>query len=179
MLKKIAAGLGVIIAIILIIAAFRPDTYTVTRMITISAPPTTVFPYVNDLTAWVPWSPWAKIDPNMKSTFEGPTAGEGAIHAWNGNMDVGVGRMTITKSVPNEQIIIHMDFLEPMAGVATTEFNFKPVDSDTVVTWSISGKNNFLSRIMCMFMDMDKMIGEQFEKGLKDLKSVAEASKAS
>ncbi len=177
MLKKLFAGLGVIIAVILIIAAFRPDTYSINRMITVSAPPATVFSHVNDLTAWASWSPWAKVDPNMKSTFEGPASGEGAIHAWNGNMDVGVGRMTITKSVPPEQIVIHMDFLEPMAGVATAEFNFKPVDNETVVTWSMSGKNNFMSRILCLFMDMDKMIGDQFEKGLKELKSVAEASK--
>ncbi len=177
MLKKIFAVLGAVIAIILIIAAFKPNTFTITRAITISAPPAIIFPHVNDLTAWPQWSPWAKMDPNMKSTFEGPSAGEGAIHGWSGNSDVGVGRMTITKSVPPAQIVIQMDFLEPMAGIATTEFNFKPVDKDTIVTWSMSGKNNFLSRIFCLFMDMDKMVGNQFEKGLKDLKSIAEASK--
>lgn len=175
MLKRIFIGLGVVVAVILMIAAFKPNTFTITRVITISAPAATIFPLVNDLTAWTQWSPWMKIDPNMKVTFEGPTSGEGAIHGWSGNSDVGVGRMTITKSVPNQQILIQMDFLEPMPGVATAEFNLKPIDNETVVSWSMSGKNNFFSRIICIFMDMDKMIGDQFEKGLKEIKSIAEA----
>lgn len=179
MLKKILIGFTGIIAIILILAAFQPKEYKVSRSITIAATPTDVFPFVNNLKSWEKWSPWMKVDPNMQSTYEGPEAGEGSIHGWKGNSDVGSGRMTIVKSLPPELVALRLDFYEPMAGEGDAELTMQPVEGGTHVTWTMSGHNNYLSRIICMFMNMDKMIGGMHEKGLNDLKTIVEASKTS
>jgi uncharacterized protein YndB with AHSA1/START domain len=174
MLKKILIVIAVIIVVFLIIVATRPADYRISRTTTIAAPPAAVFAQVNDFHKWESWNPWGKIDLAMKQTYEGTPAGKGAIYTWVGNKEVGEGRMTITESRPSELVLINMEFFKPMAGTATTEFTFKPQGNQTTVTWAMTGKNNFMSRAVCMFMNMDKMIGGQFEKGLAAMKTVAE-----
>ncbi|MDB6021894.1 MAG: polyketide cyclase, partial [Pedosphaera sp.] len=120
------------------------------------------------------WNPWTKLDPAIKMTYEGKPAGTGASYSWVGNSQVGEGRMTITESRPNELVGFKLEFFKPMAGVSTAEFTFKPQGGQTTVTWSMSGEKNFVSKAICLFVSMDKMIGGQFEKGLADLKSVSE-----
>lgn len=176
MLKKILIALVVIVIVFVVVVAMRPADFRITRTATIAAPPEVVFAQVNDLHKWDSWSPWAKLDPNMKQTHEGAAAGVGAIYSWDGNNDVGAGRMTITETRTNEAVLIKLEFFKPMAGVSDTEFTFKPEGNQTVVTWTMSGKNNFVSRAFCMFMNMDKMVGGDFEKGLASLKTIAEAA---
>ena len=176
MLKKILIGLAVIVVVFLIVVAFQPADYRVTRTATIAAPPAVVFAQVDDLRKWEAWSPWAKMDPAMKVTYTGPAAGVGAVSGWAGNSEVGEGRMTITESRPSELIRFHLEFIKPMAGTSASEFTFKPEGNQTVVTWTMTGKNNFIGKAFCLFMNMDKMVGGQFEQGLARLKSVAETA---
>ena len=176
MFKKILIGLAVVIVVFVIVVATRPSDYRVSRSATIAAAPSAVFPHVNELKKWEPWNPWGKIDPNMKLTYAGPASGVGASYAWVGNREVGEGRATITEIRVNELVQLKLEFFKPMAGVSTAEFSFKPQGGQTEVIWAMTGKNNFIAKAFCMFMNMDKMIGGQFEKGLADLKSVAEAA---
>ena len=175
MLKKIIIALVVILVVFVIIVATRPANFRVTRSTIISAPPAVVFAQVNDFHKWDAWSPWAKLDPAMKQTYEGAPSGVGAIYSWIGNKEVGEGRMTITGSRTNELIGIKLEFLKPFATVNTTEFTFTPGGDQTTVNWSMTGTNNFMAKAFCMFMNMDKMVGGDFEKGLAQMKSVAEA----
>lgn len=176
MFKKIFIALIVIVAVFAAIAAMQPSELRVTRTATISAPPATVFAQVNELRNWEAWSPWAKLDPAMKKSYEGAPAGTGAVHAWAGNYEVGEGRMTITESRPNELIKFKLEFLKPFASTSTAEFNFKPEGSQTVVTWSMTGEKNFIAKAIGLFIDCEKMAGGQFEQGLAQMKSVAEAA---
>jgi uncharacterized protein YndB with AHSA1/START domain len=176
MLKKILIAAAILILALVVVIATRPGTFLVTRSTTISAPPETVYNQVNELRQWESWNPWGKIDPNMKLTYAGPAAGVGASYAWVGNRDVGEGRATITDTRANERVQLKLEFFKPMAGVSTAEFTFKPQGNQTAVTWSMSGKNNFIAKAFCLFMNMDQMIGGQFEKGLADLKSAAETA---
>lgn len=178
MWKIILIAIPIIVVIFLFIVAMQPSEYRVTRSIAITAPPAVIFPHVNELKKWAAWNPWEKIDPNMKLTYEGPESGTGAAYSWVGNKDVGEGRMTITESQPNTRIQFKLEFFKPMAGVSAAEFTFKPLDDhQTDVTWAMRGQNNFIGKAFCIFMNMDKMIGGQFEKGLADLKSVVETAK--
>ena len=174
--KKILPGIAVIVVVFLVVVAMQPSGFRVTRSATIAAPPAVVFPHVNELKKWEPWSPWMKLDPAAKSTFDGPPAGKGAAMSWAGNNEVGEGRMTITESRPNEQVRFHLEFYKPMAGASDAEFTFKPQGSQTEVTWTMTGKNNFIAKAMCLFMNMDKMIGGQFEQGLAGMKAIAEGT---
>ena len=174
MLKKILIALVVIVIVFVIIVATRPSAFTITRSALIVAPAEIVFAQVNDLHKWDAWSPWAKLDPTMKQTHEGAAVGVGAIYSWDGNKDVGAGRMTITESRTNEAIRIKLEFLKPFAAVNDIEFTFKPDGNQTTVTWTMSGKNNFMAKAFCMFVNMDKMVGSDFEKGLASLKTIAE-----
>jgi uncharacterized protein YndB with AHSA1/START domain len=176
MLTKILIALAVIVVVFAAIVAMQPSEFRVTRTAAISAPPAAVFAQVNDLHKWEAWSPWVKLDPAMKKTYEGAPAGTGAIHAWAGNNQVGEGRMTITESRPNELIRFKLEFLKPFATTNTAEFSFKPEGNQTVVTWSMAGENNFIAKALHLFMNMDKMVGGQFEKGLAQMKSVVEAA---
>ncbi len=178
MLKKILAGIGLFIAVICIIAAFKPSTFSVERKAVIDAPPAVVFAQVNDLHKWEAWSPWAKLDPNAKDTYEGPDSGKGASMGWDGNSDVGSGKMTIIESQPPSLIHINVEFYKPMAGTNLTEFTFTPQGPKTEVNWKMSGKNGFVGRLFCLFVNMDKMVGGQFEQGLNNLKTVSEAAAA-
>jgi uncharacterized protein YndB with AHSA1/START domain len=177
MLKKILIGLAVILAGLLIAAAFQPNEFKVMRSATLSAPPAKVFALVNELKKWEAWSPWEKLDPAMKRTYEGPKAGLGAVYGWSGNNQVGEGRMTIIESKPSERVSFRMDFEKPMKDTCTADFTFKPEGKGTVVTWTMAGQNHYLSKVMCLFMDMDKMVGGQFEKGLAELEKAATAKK--
>jgi len=175
MLKKIHITLVAIVVVFLGVVAMQPSEFRVVRSATISAPAPAVFAQVNDLHKWQAWSPWAKLDPVMKQTYEGPSAGPGAISRWAGNHEVGEGSMTIIESRPSELIRITLDFLKPFASTATAEFTFDPQGNQTVLTWSMTGKNNFIAKAIHLFMNMDKMVGGQFEKGLAQMKSVVEA----
>ena len=176
MMKKVLLAVLLFLVVFVIVVATRRADFQITRSATIAAPPAVVFAQVNDFHLWDAWSPWAKLDPAMKQTYEGTPAGPGAIYSWAGNKDVGEGRMTLTESRAPELIRIKLEFLKPFAAVNTTEFSFKPEGTQTAVTWSMTGTNNFMAKAFCMFMNMDKMVGADFEKGLAQLKTVAEAA---
>jgi hypothetical protein len=170
----ILLALAFIALLIFVAIAGRPDEFRVTRSVIIPASPATVFAQVNDLHAWEAWSPWAKLDPNAKSTFEGPTSGTGASMGWSGNKKIGEGRMTITESRANEWIGFKLEFVRPFKATNMAEFTFRPEGNQTVVNWSMSGKNNLGGKVFSLFMNCDDMIGKDFEKGLANLKSVVE-----
>ncbi len=178
MLKKIlfrtAIVLAAVIAVLLAVIAMQPSEFRVTRSLTMSAPVTAVFPLVNELKKWEPWSPWARLDPNAKNSFDGPAAGVGSSMAWAGNNEVGEGKMTITESKPNELVRFRLDFYKPMAGTSDAEFTFKADGTSTTVTWTMNGKNDFIGRAVCLVMNMDTMIGGQFEKGLASIRAMVE-----
>jgi hypothetical protein len=176
MLKTILISLAVIVIVLAVIVALQPSEFRVARSTTISASPATVFAQVNDFHKWEAWNPWGKIDPAMKQAYAGAPAGNGAIYTWAGNNEVGEGRMTITESRPNDLILVKLEFFKPFSGNSLAEFTFKPAGNQTVVTWSMTGQNNFMAKAVHLFMNMDKMIGGQFEKGLAEMKAVAEAS---
>jgi uncharacterized protein YndB with AHSA1/START domain len=182
MFKKIVLGavamLALVVVVFVIAVAMQPAEYRVERSLAMKAPPEEVFHQVNDFHNWQAWSPWAELDPDAKVTFEGPTAGEGAIFRWAGNDQVGEGSMTILESQPNERIRMRLDFLKPMEDTANVEFTLQPVGEQTKVNWAMFGQNNFVGRAMCMFMDMDQMIGSDYEKGLANIQAIVEAEKA-
>jgi len=164
MFVNILIGLAIVIILLVIFIALRPSMFSVARSATMSAPPGAVFAQVNDFHKWEAWSPWAKMDPNATSTFEGPPSGKGAKFHWDGNKDVGAGNMIITESMPNDHIRIRLEFIRPFAGVNDTLFTFKPIGNKTNVTWTMSGKYNFIMKAVSLFMDCEKMVGPQFEK---------------
>ena len=176
MLKKIALALGSIVILILGVAAMQPDTFSVTRGAIIAAPPADVFAHVNDFHKWAAWSPWEKKDLAMKKTFSGAPEGTGAIYDWTGNNDVGEGRMTLAASQPTDRIEIKMEFKKPFEDTSKVEFLFKPEGAGTNVVWNMAGKYNFFTKVICLFVSMDKMVGNDFAEGLSQLKTVAEAS---
>src|SRR3989454_5694319 len=178
MLIKILVALAVIVLGFVGVIAMRPSEYRVARTATIAAPAPAVFAQVNDFHKWEAWNPWAKLDPAMKHTYEGAPAGTGAIYTWTGNHQVGEGRMTLTESRPNELIRINMEFLKPFAATSTVEFTFRPEGDRTAVTWSMVGKVNFVGKVVHLFVDMDTMIGTNFEKGLTDMKAVVETTRS-
>jgi hypothetical protein len=158
--------------------AMQPTEGHVVRSATIAAPPAAVFPHVNELKKWDAWSPWAKLDPNAKVSFAGPVAGAGAKFSWSGNDEIGEGTMTIVDSKPDELVNIRTDFTKPFAGTSVTDFTFKPEGGSTVVTWDMkTDQSSFLMRAMCVIFNGNKMIGDQFEKGLSSLKTVVEGNK--
>ena len=170
----ILLALAFIVILILVVIAGQPDEFTVTRSATIAAPPETIFPHVNDLHQWEAWSPWAKLDPNAKSTFSGAEAGTGAVMAWEGNNKVGTGKMTITASQPGESVRFRLEFQKPMQATNTAEFTFRSEGKQTLVTWSMQGQSKLMGKIFGLFMNCEKMCGGQFEKGLASLKTLTE-----
>ena len=176
MLIKILIAIAVILIVLVVVVAMQPSEFRVARSATMSAPAPTVFAQVNDFHKWEAWNPWGKIDPAMKQSYEGAPAGVGAIYTWIGNNEVGEGRMTIIESRPSDLIRIKMEFYKPFAATNTAEFTFKPAGNQTAVTWSMTGHNNFMAKAIHLFMNMDKMIGGQFDKGLASMKSVVEGA---
>lgn len=178
MLKKILAAVAAALVGLVLVIALQPKTYKVTRSAVIPAPPAEVFAQVNDFHAWEAWSPWAKLDPAVKNTFEGAPSGAGAVFKWAGNDKVGEGRMTLTESRPAERIRIRLEFIKPFASACDTGFDFAPAAGGTTVTWTMSGENDFLSKAMCLFMGgMDKLVGPDFERGLANLKAATAQKK--
>lgn len=182
--KKLPLIVKILGGILLALGAFagyvvnQPDEFRVERSKTIAASPEAVFAHVNDFHKWEAWSPWAKLDPKAKNSFEGSDAGENAVFKWAGNDEVGVGAMTIKISKPSEYLRIQLDFEKPMKDTSTVEFLFKPQGEQTEVTWTMFGRHaNFISKAMCLVMNMDKMIGGKFEEGLASLKKTVEAEK--
>ncbi len=178
MLKKIALVVLGLLAAFSVLVAMQPDTYKVTRSLSVAAPPEAVFPLVNNYKKWNDWSPWAKLDPNMKVIYSGPEEGAGASYAWKGNSNVGAGKMTTLEATPNKELKIQLDFTEPFADTSTTLFTFTPTPDGkgTKVVWDMSGNANFISKAMCLFVSMDSMLGPDFEKGLASIKTLAETS---
>jgi len=168
--------LAVLVIVLLVVAALQPADFRVARSATIAAPPAVVFAQVNDLYKFQAWSPWAKIDPAARTTYEGPPAGPGAVFRWDGNGKVGAGAMTVTESRPAERVAFRLDFLRPFKGTNTAVFTFQPDGGKTAVTWTITGRSSFIPRVICLFLSMDRMVGGQFEQGLASLKSIAEAA---
>ena len=174
MLKTIALVIVVAIAGVLIFAATKPDTFAVQRSTSIKAPPDRIFPLINDFKRWDAWSPWEKKDPAMKRSYGPTTSGKGAHYAWEGNNDVGQGSMAITESVPPSKVALKLDFVKPFEGHNVVEFTLVPRGGSTDVTWSMSGPAPFMSKVMQVFVNMDRMIGKDFEAGLASLKAAAE-----
>jgi uncharacterized protein YndB with AHSA1/START domain len=179
MLTKIILGTVAILAILVlgfvIIVSMQPSDFRISRSAKMKAPPSAVFAELNDFHKWDAWSPWAKLDPNAKATFDGPTSGTGATFTWSGNDKVGAGRQRIVESRPDELIRIKLEFERPMKATSTAEFTLKPEGDQTLVTWSMFGTNNFLGKAVSLFMDCDKMVGSEFEKGLANMKTIVEA----
>ncbi len=176
MLIKVLIAIAVIVVVFAVIVALQPSSFRVARSTRISAPSAAVFAQVNDFHKWEAWNPWGKIDPAMKQTYEGAPAGTGAVYTWAGNNEVGVGRMTITDSRPTDLIRIKLEFFKPFAATNQSEFTFKPERDQTVTTWSMTGNNNFIAKAVHLFMNMDKMVGGQFEKGLTQMKAAVEST---
>jgi carbon monoxide dehydrogenase subunit G len=174
MLKKILIAVVVLIAAVLVYAATRPDTFRVERSAGIKAPPEKVFALVNDFKRWDAWSPWEKKDPAMRRAFGDATSGKGAAYSWEGNKDVGQGRMEITESVPSSKVSIKLEFVKPFEARNTVDFTLQPKGDTTQVTWAIYGPSPYISKLIGIFWNMDSMIGKDFEAGLADLKAVAE-----
>jgi Polyketide cyclase / dehydrase and lipid transport len=175
MLKIIAIALVVIIAAVLLLATRQPDTFRVERSIVIDAPPEKVVAHIDDFHEWQRWSPFEKIDPAMKKTHSGAAKGKGAVYAWEGNMKAGAGRMEIVQASASN-VTMDLHFLKPFEARNVAEFRLEPQGAGaTKVTWSIHGPNLFVSKVMGLFMSMDKMLGKDFEEGLAKLKSIAEA----
>jgi uncharacterized protein YndB with AHSA1/START domain len=173
-LKLIALVAAVLIAGVLAYAATKPDTFRVQRTLTIQAPPEKIFPLINELPRWKEWSPYEKKDPAMKRSFSGPAGGKGASYAWEGNNEVGQGRMEIAETTPPSKVIIDLHFLKPFEGRNTAEFTLDRKGEATNVTWSMYGPAPYLNKLMSTFFDMDSMIGNDFAAGLASLKALAE-----
>jgi uncharacterized protein YndB with AHSA1/START domain len=172
---------GVVLAVlvvgivgVLILAAMKPDTFRVQRTATIKAPPDKIFPLINEFRNWTEWSPYEKKDPAMKRAMGATTGGKGATYAWDGDKNVGQGRMEIIDTAPPSKVVIKLDFLRPFEAHNTAEFTLAPKGETTDVTWAIYGPNLFVGKIMGLFINMDNMIGKDFEAGLANLKSLSE-----
>jgi len=175
-MKIILIGLPILFIVLLITIALQPADYKVVRSTAIAAPASTVFVHINDLRKFQNWSPWAKVDPNCKYSYEGPATGTGSAFSWQGDSKVGAGKMTITESRPHELVRARLDFYKPFAGVGEAEYTLKPDGDKTIFTWTMTGRKIFITKAIGMFISMDKMLGSQFETGLANLKSLAETS---
>jgi uncharacterized protein YndB with AHSA1/START domain len=174
MIKKLLLLLLLCVVAVAAYATTQPDTFSLERRAQINAPPEKVFAQLNDFHAWEAWSPWAKLDPAMKTVYSGAPAGTGAVYEWTGNSDVGSGRMEITSATPAQAVDIKLDFLEPFESHNVTHFVLTPNGTGTDVRWVMEGPATYMTKVMTTFTSMDKMVGPDFEKGLAQLKAVAE-----
>jgi len=172
-MPPIFLAIAIIAIILIVVVAGRPAEFVVARSAAISAPPEKVFPHVNDLRQWEAWSPWARLDPNAKNTFEGSPSGTGAAMSWDGNKKIGAGKMTILESKPGEMIRLKLEFIRPFQATNMAEFQFRTEGNQTIVTWTMLGKNPFFFKVFGLFVNCDGMVGRDFEKGLASLKSTA------
>jgi Polyketide cyclase / dehydrase and lipid transport len=166
--------IAILLIAFLVIASLRPSTFSLSRSADIKAPPEKIFPHLNDFKNWGAWSPWEKMDPDLKRSFSGAASGKGAQYSWVGNKKVGEGNMEITRSVPSSNIELNLNFLKPFKASNVTEFKITPNGNMTTVNWEMRGPLNLMMKIMHMFMNMDKMVGKDFEAGLANLKSMVE-----
>jgi len=173
MIAYIAGAVGLAVVVVLALAASRPDAFRIARSGSMKAPPERVLAQIADFRAWSAWSPWEKLDPRLKRTFSGAASGKGAVYAWEGNKDVGVGRMEILEATPS-RVAIQLDFLKPFEAHNAAEFALSADGGTTTVTWTMTGSSPFFMKVMGLFVDMDKMIGKNFEDGLASLKAVTE-----
>ena len=177
-MKKIAISIAIVaavaIAAVLLFAATKPDTFQVQRATTIKAPPEVIFPLINDYRNWATWSPYEKKDPAMKKTYSGAPRGKGAVYEWEGNKNVGKGRMEIVDAVPPFKVTIKLDFSEPFEAHNSVEFTLTRQGDSTRVAWEMQGPASYVSKVMQVFVDMDRMVGADFEAGLARLRTLAE-----
>ncbi len=174
MLKIILAIIAVAIAAVLVYAATRPDTFRVERSVVITAPPDAIYPHLVDFRQWEAWSPWEKLDPAIRRDYSGAASGVGARYAWQGNDQVGQGRMSIVEAQPASRLLIDIEFTKPFAARNTVEFTLEPVAGGTRLTQAMYGPSPFISKLMGLFFDMDTMIGEKYEEGFAALKAQVE-----
>lgn len=170
----IAVILAIAVAVVLVLAATKPGTLRVQRSTTIKAPAEQIFPLIADFHQWRRWSPYEEKDPAMKRTYAGAEHGKGAVYAWDGDKNVGSGRMEILETSSPSKIVIQLDFFTPIEGHNTAEFTMLPQGDVTHLTWTMSGCSNFMAKLMQVFMNLDKMIGKDFEVGLANLKKLTE-----
>lgn len=176
MLNIILILISSVILLVVIVAALQPADFKISRSQQITAPASAIFPHVNNLSLWEAWSPWAKLDPHAKNTFEGPQAGVGATMRWSGNSKVGVGSMVIIESESDDFIKFKLEFIKPMMASNISVFSFASEDGQTTVTWQMMGSNRFMGKLMGLIMNCDKMVGGQFAQGLTALKHIVEQS---
>ncbi len=166
--------IAIVIIAFLVIASMRPSTFSLQRSINVNATPEKIFPHLNDFKNWGAWSPWEKMDPELKRGFSGSASGKGAHYSWIGNKKVGEGNMEITRSIPSSNIELNLNFLKPFKASNVTEFKITQNGNTSNVNWEMRGPLNLFMKIMHMFMNMDKMVGKDFEAGLANLKSIVE-----
>jgi uncharacterized protein YndB with AHSA1/START domain len=171
----VAVALVVVVAALLAYAATKPDTFRVQRSAGINAPAERIFPLIANLKSMNRWNPFVEPDPAIKIAYSGPDSGRGAAHTWSGNSKVGEGRIEVTDAVPSSRVAMQLDMHKPMKAHNAVEFTLQPNGKTTTVTWTMSGRQPFLARLMTVFIDCDKMVGKEFEKGLGKLKAIAEA----
>lgn len=176
MFKTLALAVVALVAAVLIYASTQPDSFAVQRTTTIKAPAERIHVLIDDFKRWGDWSPWDKIDPALKRTYSGAERGKGAIYTWEGNKEVGAGRMEITESSAPSKVVIQLDFLKPFEAHNITEFSLVPQGDATQVTWKMQGPAPFVTKLMQVFVSMDKMVGKDFETGLANMKAIAEKS---
>ena len=174
MLKIIGIAIVVLVAAVLGYAAMQPDTFRIQRSASIQAPPERIFAVLNDFQQSPSWSPYEKKDPAMKRAFSGATVGKGSVYEFDGNKEVGAGRIEIVESVPPQKVTLQLDFVRPFKASNTVEYTLEPRGDATEVTWAMHGPSPFISKVMCLFIDMDKMVGTDFEVGLANLKAITE-----
>jgi polyketide cyclase/dehydrase/lipid transport protein len=170
----IAIVLAVAIAVVLFLAATKPDSFSVERATSVTAPPDKIFPLIDDFHQWGSWSPYENKDPAMQRSYSGAASGKGAVYGWDGNSNIGSGRMEILDSSAPAKIVIKLDFFKPFEGHNTAEFTILPQGDATHVNWRMHGPASFISKLMQVFMNLDHMIGKDFEIGLANLKRLAE-----
>jgi len=174
MIKTIAIVVVSLVAALLIFAATKPDTFRVERSISIEAPSEKIFAILNDFHLSQSWSPFEKKDPTMKRTFGGAASGKGAVYEFDGNKEVGKGRLTITDTAPPSKITIALDMVEPFEAHNTVEFTLGANGDSTKVTWAMHGPQSYMMKVLSFFIDCDKMIGKDFEAGLVKLKAITQ-----
>lgn len=175
MLLKIVIGVVIVLVVFLVVVLMQPSDFRVVRSKKMKGSPAVAFSQVNDFRKWEGWSPWEKLDLKMKKVYEGPEAGKGATYSWNGDNNVGEGKLTILESKPDEQVDLKLEFKRPFTCTNDASFTFKKEGDETLVTWEMTGKNRFMAKMMGLFINMDKMVGSQFEDGLNAMGNIVES----